>query len=324
MKKIKTLLLISMILVAAIFTGCAAKVTTVAITQIVDHPSLNDCREGSVDMLAELGYVEGDDFVIDYESAQGDPAIASTIAQQFVAKKVDCIIAISTPSAQAAYGSAMTEGIPVVFSAVTSPTAAELANPDGTPLENITGCSDEMPMQGSFDLIKAILPDATKVGILHNTSEVNSDVQLVSAVETAEAMGMEVIDIGITSTNDIASALDVLLPQVDVVLNLTDNMVVSSLPLILEKTNEAMIPLIGSEDAQVTNGALASAGIDYYNLGQQVGAMVAKILEGTPAQDIPIETLKEIKLTINTDAAKLLGITLPADLVSKATDVAGE
>lgn len=302
-------------------SGSQQQVITIGITQIVDHPSLDVCRQGALDKLAELGYPEGEKFIVKYESAQGESANASTIAQQFVSDKVNIILAISTPSAQSAYGAAMDAGIPVVFSAVTDPVAAQIAAEDGSSLDNITGTSDVMPMESSFDLIKAIVPDAVKVGILHNTSEVNSDVLLALAQEVAAAKGMEVIDMGITSTNEISAALDVLLPQVDVMLNLTDNMVVSAMPLLASKTLEAGVPLFGSEDQQVLNGALASAGIDYYNLGQQTGAMIAKILEGTPAKDIPIEALEDAQIFVNTEVAEQMGITIPEDVLSQAEQV---
>jgi putative ABC transport system substrate-binding protein len=154
------------------------------------------------------------------------------------------------------------------------------------------------------------------VGILHNTSEVNSDVLLALAKQVAKANNMEIINKGITSTNDISLALDAILPEIDVMLTLTDNMVVSALPLIVERANEAKVPIYGSEDSQVSRGSLASAGVDYYNLGLQTGAMIAKIFEGTPALEIPIEVLQDAKVVINTEVAEMLGITIPDDLLS--------
>lgn len=328
LKTILTLTLCTVMAIAALMlAGCQKSEEVsgknklkIGVTQIVLHDSLDMCRQGAIDKLAELGYVEGENLEINFQDAQGDPAVGSTIAQQFVADKVDLILAIATPSAQAAYAAAMEKNIPVVFSAVTDPVAAQLAAQDGSALDNITGTSDQMPMPEAFDLIKTLVPDAVKVGILHNTSEVNSDVQLAQAQEIAAAKGMEVINIGITSTNEIASALDVLLPQVDVMLNLTDNMVVSAIALEVEKCLAAGVPLFGSEETQVMNGAFASAGVDYYNLGLQTGAIMAKILDGTPAKDIPYETLKDCIITINTEVAEAFGITIPdgieADLVT--------
>ncbi len=293
-------------------------VFTVAITQIVDHPSLNICKEGAIDKLAELGYVDGENIIVSFENAQGDPAVATTIAQQFVSDKASVIMAIATPSAQAAY--AATGGsIPVVFSAVSEPAAAGLAAEDGSNLAGVTGTSDKLPVDATFELIKSLTPDAVKVGILHNTSEVNSDVQLAEAQAKAADYGLEIVEVGITSSNEIASALDTLLPQVDVVMNLTDNMVVSSLPLVVQKCNEAKIPLYGSEDSQVSGGAMASAGVDYYTLGQMTGEMIAKILDGTKAEELPIATMQEPVLTVNSDQLALLGITVPDELSARVT-----
>ena len=291
-----------------------AEPLVVGITQIVDHPSLNVCRQGAIDKLAELGYVDGENIIIDYQDAQGEMAVATTIGQQFVADGVDIILAIATPTAQAAYAAAIETDIPIVFSAVSAPIEAGLANEDGSNLANVTGTSDELPVDATFQLIQALVPDALKIGILHNTSEVNSDVQLAQAKDLAPNYGMEIIDAGISSTNEIASALDTLLPQVDVMMNLTDNMVVSSMPLVVQKCNEAMVPLFGSEDTQVSVGALASAGVDYYALGQLTGEMMASILDGTAAQDIPTAKLTEPMLIVNSDQVELLGISVPDSL----------
>jgi len=292
----------------------------IGITQIADHPSLDVCRQGALDKLTELGYKEGQNLKVDYQNAQNDVSVATTIAQQFAADKVDAILAIATPSAQAAYAATM-GSIPVVFSAVSEPVAAELANADGSNIVGVTGTSDKLPVEATFELIKALTPDVKKVGILHNTSEVNSDIQLAEAKEKAGAFGLEIVDVGITSTNEISSALDTLLPKVDAVMNLTDNMVVSALPLVVQKCNEAKIPLYGSEDTQVTGGALASAGVDYYSLGKMNGEMIAKILEGAKAEDIPIASIKEPMLTVNEDQLNLLGLTVPDSIKDRVTMV---
>lgn len=283
---------------------------TIGITQIVEHPSLDRIRQGVIDKLAELGYVEGDNFKIDYKSAQGDMPTATTIGQQFVADKVDAIVAIATPTAQAAYAASM-GSIPLVFSAVSEPVAAELCNADGSNIAGVTGTSDKLPVEPMFDLIKQMVPDAKSIGILHNTGEVNSDMQLAEAKEKSGGYGFEIVDVGITSSNEMASALDTLLPQVDVVMNLTDNMVVGALALEVQKCNEKKIPLFGSEDTQVTGGALASAGIDYYTLGQKTGEMVAEVLEGKKPEEIPVSTSAEAMIAVSAQQAEFLGLTVP-------------
>lgn len=289
------------------------KVYTLGISQIVTHPALDACRQGAIDALADMGYIEGENLKIDYQNSEGDASVASTIAQQFVSEKADVIMAISTPSAQAACAAAMNK-IPIVFSAVTDPVVGGFANADGTNMAGVTGTSDALPIAGMLELIKQLNPDAVNVGILHCTSEVNSDVQLAKARELAPDYGLNIIDQGITNTNEMGTALDTLLPKVDVVMNLTDNTVVSALALEIEKCNAAKIPLYGSEDSQVKAGALASAGIDYYSLGWRTGEMIAEILNGTAAEEVPISTSDLTSVTINSDQVAALGITVPEDL----------
>ncbi len=298
------------------------KTYKLGISQIATHPALDACRQGAIDALAELGFVEGDNLTIDYQNSEGDSAVAGTIAQQFVSGKVDVIMAISTPSAQSACAAAM-GNIPVVFSAVTDPVVGGFANADGTNMAGVTGTSDALPIDGVFKLIKQLTPDAVNVGILHTTSEVNSDVQLAKAKELAPNYGMNIIDVGITNSNEMSTALDTLLPQVDVVMNLTDNTVVTALALEIEKCDAAGIPLYGSEDSQVKAGALASAGIDYYSLGRKTGELIAEILNGKAAEDVPISTSDETSVTINSDRVTALGITIP-DVLKSATMVTTE
>jgi putative ABC transport system substrate-binding protein len=233
---------------------------------------------------------------------------------------VDAILAIATPCAQAAYAASMGQ-IPLIFSAVSEPAAAGLVNADGTNLAGVTGTSDKLPVDATFKLIQQLTPNVKTIGILHNTGEVNSDVQLAQAKEIAPNYGFTIEDVGITSTNEISSALDTLLPKVDAVMNLTDNMVVSSLALIVQRCNEAKIPLYGSEETQVKKGALASAGVDYYALGQINGEMIAKVLTGTAAETIAIESLTEPTLIVNTDQTALLGLTIPDSLADSAQQV---
>lgn len=289
------------------------KVYTLGISQIATHPALDACRQGAIDALADMGYSEGDNLVIDYQNSEGDASVASTIAQQFVSGKADVIMAISTPSAQAACAAAMGK-IPVVFSAVTDPVVGGFANADGTNMAGVTGTSDALPIAGMLELINLLTPDAVNVGILHCTSEVNSDVQLAMARELAPQYGLNIIDQGITNTNEMGTALDTLLPKVDVVMNLTDNTVVSALALEIEKCNAAKVPLYGSEDSQVKAGALASAGIDYYSLGWKTGELIAQILNGAAAEDVPISTADQTSITINSDQVTALGITVPDDI----------
>jgi putative ABC transport system substrate-binding protein len=108
---------------------------------------------------------------------------------------------------------------------------------------------------------------------------------------------------------------------VDCFSNLTDNNVVGVLPAVLEKTNEAGIPVYGSEIEQVKIGCAASAGIDYIQLGRQTGAMAAKVIRGEAVcADIPFETIASYSTYINSDVLDAMGIAVPADIAAAATE----
>ena len=294
---------------------------TIGISQFAEHGSLDNCREGFLQGLENEGIVEGENLTVEYQNAAADMGTASQISDAFVSDKVDLICAIATPTAQSAYNAAMDSDIPVVYTAVTDPVAAELADEDGNPVGNVTGTSDELPIKEQLEMIRQMLPDAEKVGIMYTTSEANS----ISAIEEYEELagdyGFELVTTGISTTADVSLAADDLLSQVDCITNLTDNTVVASLPTILEKANEKNIPVFGSEIEQVRIGCLAAEGIDYIALGEQTGKMAAQILKGEKeASEMECEVITEPGFYVNTKVAENLGITVPEELASSAVE----
>ena len=294
---------------------------TIGISQFAEHGSLDNCREGFIQGLAEEGIVEGENLTIEEGNAASDAGTARQISDGFVSDSVDLVCAIATPSAEAAYVSAMNTDIPVVYTAVTDPLAAKLADEDGTPVGNVTGTSDELPIKEQLEMIRAILPDAEKIGIMYTTSEVNS----VSALETYKKLagdyGFTIVESGVTQTADISLAADNLLSEVDCLTNLTDNTVVNSLATILDKANEQNIPVFGSEIEQVRKGCLAAEGLDYIELGKQTGRMAAKILKGeAEASEMNYETITEPGFYVNLAVAEQFGITIDDALLSTAVE----
>ena len=294
---------------------------TIGIGQFAEHGSLDNCREGFLAGLAAEGIEEGKNLTVLYENAQADGGTSAQIANTFAGKDVDLMCGIATPMAQAEYSVAMKSDIPVIFTAVTDPVAAELANADGTPVGEVTGTSDKLPVEQQLEMIRAILPDAKKIGIMYTTSEVNSASTLAEYKEKAADYGFEIVESGVSSTADIPLAADSLLEQVDCLNNLTDNTVVASLPLILSKANAKNIPVFGSEIEQVKLGCLAAEGLDYVALGKQTGKMAAKVLKGEKkASEMPFETITEAGLYLNTKVAENLGITVEDDLKNSAVE----
>ena len=295
---------------------------TIGIGQFAAHGSLDNCREGFLQGLAEEGIVEGQNLTVLYENAQADGGIASQIVTNFVSQKVDLICGIATPMAQSAYGVGKKNDIPVIYTAVTDPIAAELANADGTPVGEVTGTSDKLPVTEQLAMIREILPDAKTIGIMYTTSEVNS----LSAIEeykiAAPEYGFEIVETGISTTADVPLAADSLLSKVDCVTNLTDNTVVASLPVILDKANKLNVPVFGSEIEQVKIGCLAAMGLDYIDLGKQTGKMAAAVLKGEKkASEMGFEVIEEAAFYGNEKVAENLGIIFPEDLTSSAKEL---
>jgi len=320
MKKIITMVfLISMIMVMT--TGCKKNdgMVTVGISQFADHGSLDNCREGFLAGLAEGGYVEGDNLTVLYENAQTDMGTASTIAESFVSKGVNLICGIATPSAMTAYNSAMNTDIPVIYSAVSDPIGAELAKADGTGTGNITGTSDALPVTLQLAMIRQLMPEATKIGIIYTTSETNSTSTIAEYEKYAPDYGFEIISTGISQISEVQLAAGDLVTKVDCITNLTDNTVVSALQTVIEAAKEAGIPVFGSEVEQVKAGCLASMGLEYFELGKQTGLMAAKVLRGeVAAKDLPFEVIKDASLYVNTAVAKEMGFVFPKGFVEGA------
>lgn len=330
----KLSILMAGILSLSILSGCAKsqadtsnnskennKVVKIGISQIIEHPALDSSRQGFIDALKSKGYEDGKNIEIDFQNAQGDMPTAQTIAQNFASQKVDLILAIATPSAQAAYN--VTKDIPIIITAVTDPVEAGLVKSLDKPETNVTGTSDDLPIGKQFELLKKLLPESKKVGILYNTSEKNSEIQVNNAKAAAPEFGLEIISTGITNVNEIPQSLDSLLSQVDAIYVPTDNMVVAAMPMITSQAFKKNIPVIGSERGQVEGGALATNGIDYYKLGFQAGIMAVDVINGKEPKDMAIIKLEELQMVINTDAAEKLNITIPEDIASKAEKITG-
>lgn len=295
---------------------------TIGINQFAEHGSLDNCREGFLAGLAEEGIVEGENLTVYFENAQTDTGIAGQISDNFVSKDVDLICAIATPSACSAYASCMNTDIPVVYTAVSDPVGAELANEDGSSVGNVTGTSDKLPVEQQLEMIRTILPEATSIGIIYTTSEANS-VSTIAEYEAAVAeYGFTLETVGITDSSELPTAVDSIIAKgVDCINNLTDNTVVQGLATVLAKAEDANIPVFGSEVEQVANGCLASVGIEYTDLGIQTGKMAAKILKGeATAEEMQFELISECGLYVNNAVAANLGITLDEAYVATAVE----
>ncbi|MDS1141470.1 ABC transporter substrate-binding protein [Pusillimonas sp. SM2304] len=292
---------------------------SVAVTSIVEHPALDSIRDGVKQALSEAGYTESKGLNWQFQTAQGNTAIAAQIARKFVGDKPDVIVAIATPSAQAVV--AATKSIPVVYSAVTDPVAAQLVSamaPSGT---NVTGVSDSLSLEKQVELIKKALPEAKRVGMVYNPGEANSVVVVKQMRELLPKSGMTLVEATAARTVDVGAAARSLVGKVDVIYTNTDNNVVSAYEALVKVGNDAKIPLIASDTDSVKRGAIAALGVNYKDLGLQTGKMVIKILKGEQPGNIASETSDKLELYVNPAAAEKQGVTLSEDFVKSATQV---
>jgi putative ABC transport system substrate-binding protein len=309
-------------LAAAALAGigsAAAEPKTVAITAIVEHPALDAVRDGIKKGLADAGYAEGTDVTFTYETAQGNPATAAQIARQFVGDAPAAIVAISTPSAQAAV--AATKDIPVIFSAVTDPVAAQLVASIDQPGGNVTGVSDMAPIGDHVALIREITPNVKRLGVLYNPGEANS-VSSVDALKTAaSAAGIEVIEAPANKSADVQAAARSLIGKVDAIYVPTDNTIVSAFESAVGVANEAKLPLYAGDTDSVARGALAAVGFNYFDVGVQTAALVDQVLKGQNPGTIPVVFASGTDLQVNKKTADAIGVTLPQAVLDRASKV---
>jgi putative ABC transport system substrate-binding protein len=316
MKKFaKTMLLcgIALIVISGAFESCKAKTLKIGIIQLVEHPALDASFQGFKDGLAEAGYVDGQNVTFDFQNAQGEQSNCVTIAQKLVNDKSDLILAIATPAAQAVAN--LTTTIPVVITAVTDPESAKLVKSNALPGNNVTGTSDLTPVEAQIKLLKQLVPGARTVGLLYNSSEQNSVFQIAVAKKACDSLGLAYIDATASNSNEIQQVVQSLVGKVEAVYSPTDNLIASAIPTVAQVTIQAKLPFIAGEENMARNGALATYGINYYDLGKQTATMAVDILKnGKKPAEMPIQYLQGGDLFVNQDIANAIGITLPADL----------
>lgn len=314
-------------LVSALFlTGCSTdsgevaasgnEDYTIGIVQLAEHPALDDARRGFEDGLKELGV----NAKIDYQNAQGDIPTTVSISQKFVGDEVDLIYAIATPAAQSARQ--VSQEIPVLFSAVTDPVESEIVADWDNVGGNVTGTSDMAPTAEQLMMFKELDPSIETIGVLYNTSESNSKVQLEEVERLAPEIGLEVRAVGVNNINDIAQAIDSLLSKVDALYALSDNLVASSVELVSHKLIENNMISVCAEESQVGGGILITNGLSYYELGKQTAQMAKEILvDKVAVSDIPVGLAENITVTVNENTMKALGLDENLPLLKNAVKV---
>ncbi len=286
--------------------GGGEKKFNVGITQFAPHPSLDAATEGFKKALADKGIK----VKYDEQNAQADQNNTQSIAKNFVGDKVDLIFANATPSATAALNA--TKEIPIIFTSVTDPVGAGLVQAFDKPGKNITGTTDNHP-EATKKTISFITDEvkAKKIGVIYNSGEQNSVVQVKEVKKLAEEKGAKLVEVSVATTAEVKQAAESLVGRVDAIYIPTDNTVVTALDSVISIANSKKIPLFVGELDSMKKGAVAASGFSYFDLGYQSGLMAVDILTGKKkASEIPVELPSSLKLVINTKAAEAQGLTV--------------
>jgi len=307
-------------LAAAVLTCGAAQAEQVhvATTAIVEHPALDSVRDGIKAALLENGYTD-DTLKFSYESAQGNPAIAAQIARKMVGDQPDVIVAIATPSAQAAVSAA--RDIPVIFSVVTDPMGAKLVSNMDKLGRNVTGLSDAVPVAQHLAMIKEVVPGLKRLGIPFNPGEPNA-VSIIAAMKVVAAeQGIEIIEAPAPKSSDVMVASQKLIGKVDAIYTTLDNTIITALESIVKVGIDAQIPVFSADTDSVTRGAVAAVGFNYNDLGRQTGEMVIEVLKGKNPGDMPVRIAEGTDIYVNLKTARMMGVEIPESLLARATKV---
>ncbi|MBN9413028.1 MAG: ABC transporter substrate-binding protein [Candidatus Paracaedimonas acanthamoebae] len=324
MKILKILLGLSVLILGSLFLfrdkiePSAQSLKVIAISQIVEHPSLEAVRQGIYDFLSQSGLEEGKDYKVIYKNAQGNMSINNQIAQQLSGMKPDVMVAISTPSAQALASVSHGKNIPLVFAAVTDPLQARLIKDLNKPGDFISGVSDLPPLNAQIELIRELFPTAKKIGILYNPAEVNSTKTISEFQDLAKKFEYEILLAPTTKSSEVLFSAQNLIGKVDILYIPQDNTVVSAISSLISLQYEKKIPCFTSDEVLVQKGAIAAVGTSYYEHGKQVGEIVFKFLENKKGVQIPIAFPRNPQIYINYETAKNLDLSIPDKIAQKA------
>ncbi|GAB7140873.1 ABC transporter substrate-binding protein [Deferribacterales bacterium RsTz2092] len=285
----------------------------VGIAKLVSHPAMDATERGVIDELKEQGVkVE-----FDLQNANGDVSTAASIAAKYKSSKVRIAVGISTPVA-IALAKAL-PNTPVIFAAVTDPLGAKLRTSNDKDTANVTGISNLAPIDEGISLATEIVAtrggSLKKLGHLYTPAEPNAVVQYGMIVKACDKMGIELVATTVTNSADVRSAVNMLLDKnVDAIYISTDNVVASALKSVTDAASARKIPVISADPSSAkSNNATAAYGVDYYKHGRETGKLVAEVLKGKFAGDIPIKYMilpSELELYLNQANAKLIGVDL--------------
>lgn len=277
------------------------------------------------DALQGLGYVEGRTIRIDYRWAAGSEKRAEELAAELVARRVEVIVAATTPAIAAAMRA--TKSIPIVMAAAADPVGtgvvASLARPGG----NVTGLTMVSTDTGAkrLQLLRDLSPTATRIGVLlmgagglGPEAPVNS--LLIEQLQAAaRQLGVSLTVIGISGGAELAGAFATMLRErAQALIVQASPVTIDNRGRIVELAERHRLPALYEVDGFVDAGGLLSYGPSLPDMYRRAAGFVDRILKGARPADLPVEEPTRFDLVLNLKAAKRIGLTIPAGVLVRA------
>ncbi len=292
----------------------------IGIFQSVDSPTANEVRKGILQAFEEAGLRDGENVRVRIRIANGDISEVQRIAQEFAAEKVDLLMPLSTQCLQAALIAGRT--IPIVFGAVATPFLVGAGRSAEDHLDHVTGVTSTGPIRQVVRLIRKVLPGARRMGTLWTPSEVNSEYYLDLAREAAAEAGLEVVAVPVASAREIPQAAQIVANAgIDVLFPISDNTINSSFEVLGRASEESRLPLFGAFLRSAEFGACAAIGYDFRELGIRTGRLAVRVKNGESPGRIPIQSMTDVKVHLNLEAAERQGVTFPKDVLDGAARI---
>lgn len=302
--------------------GPDGDIFTMGVFQITDAPTLNEVRRGFFQALRDESLIDGENVRLLVENAEGDLIKAQKVVRNFMKSGVNMIVPFSTPCLQAAM--IVSQNVPIVFSSIANPYIVGAGTSPDNHLPHVTGVTSRGPIFETLTFIKEIFPEAERLGTLWTPSEINSEYYLSLAREGAKKLGMEIVAVPISNRREIFMAAQVLINRkIDAIYQISDNTINSSFEVIGKTAEENGMPLIGGALYSTRQGACAAMGWNFFEMGYRTGLIAVRVKNGTSPGDIPIQSMSDVRLYLNLDAAKKQGIVFPEDVMRKADEIIG-
>lgn len=319
MKKLMLFLLILTLII-----GCGkqskSKGPVISLFQFASRQTVDDAARGVQEGLKEAGYIDGENCEIDIKNAQNDFSTAQLIAQKLANSNSDIIITLTTPCLQVTANA--NKRIPHVFGMVTDPFRMGVAEDPDNHIPNITGVATFQPIGSAVKIIKEIMPDIKKLGVVWNPTEACSEACTEVMRSSTKELGIELLEITVTNSIEVQVATQSVIGNgAEAILVGGDNTVELAIDAMIQEGKKENIPIFTTNPPQAEKGALMSIGADYFTVGKVTGKLAARVLKGEKPAEIPIQKAVPEKLWINKAVAEGLGFAVPQSLLDRADKI---